>query len=171
VGELGEPLDEEGVPAINPEDVQYEELDDNDPRLVEEREQFKQQNQISLVLSDITFEWDIDVDSDTALPSARADRAQLAADLFRLGVIDRKAVLEAVDFPDREAILQRLAAETTGKSAGQPMAEAGMGGQQGLDQLMQQLQQMGLDPNMIQQLMQSMGQPNQGGNYQPQGGM
>jgi SOS response regulatory protein OraA/RecX len=51
------------------------------------------------------------------------------------------------------------------------MAEAGMGGQQGLDQLMQQLQQMGLDPNMIQQLMQSMGQPNQGGNYQPQGGM
>ena len=135
--------------------------------------QWKEQVGIALVLEDITYEWDIKANTDSALPSARAERGQIAADLFRLGAIDREALLEAMDFPSRHKILQRLAAEATGKSAGDPMVDE-PGGQMAM--MMKMLGEMGLPPETMEQLMAQLngegggGQPpqQQGGNFPPQ---
>ena len=138
------------------------------PELEQMRTQWKEETQVALVLSDVTYEWDISVSTDSSLPSARAERGQIAADLFRLGAIDREALLEAMDFPARHKILNRLAAEATGKNAGDPMVDQ-TGGQ--VEQMMAMLQQMGLPPEAIDQLMQQLqggGQPQQGGNFPPQ---
>lgn len=138
------------------------------PELEQMRTQWKEETQVALVLSDVTYEWDISVSTDSSLPSARAERGQIAADLFRLGAIDREALLEAMDFPARHKILNRLAAEATGKNAGDPMVDQ-TGGQ--AEQMMAMLQQMGLPPEAIDQLMQQLqggGQPQQGGNFPPQ---
>ena len=139
------------------------------PELEAQRKAWKEQTGIALVLSDVTYEWDIKTSTDSALPSARAERGQIAADLFRLGAIDREALLEAMDFPQRHKILQRLSAEATGKNAGDPMVDP-TGGQ--MEQLMAMLQQAGMPQETLDQLMQQMQggaqQPQQGGNFPPQ---
>lgn len=140
-----------------------------DEELMQIREQWKQENGIALVLSDVTYEWDIKANTDSALPSAKAEKGQVAADLFRLGAIDREALLEAMEFPQRHKILQRLAAEATGKNAGDPDVDGDPVGQ-----MLEILQQMGMPPEMIEQLVQAMqqgqtpGQPNETGNFPPQ---
>lgn len=164
---------EDGTMVIDEETGGYAYEEDEElevtPELEEMREMWKEQNQIALVFSDVTYDWDIKASTDAALPSARAERGQIAADLFRLGAIDREAVLEALDFPQRHKILKRLAAEATGKSAGDPMVEGDP-----TAQLMQMLEQMGLPPEMMEQIMAGMqqgqggGQPQQGGNFPPQ---
>ena len=98
----------------------------------------------------------------------KAERGQLASDLFRLGAIDREALLQSLDFPERHKILQRLAAEATGKSAGDPNVEGDP-----VADMLGMLQQMGLPPEMLEQIAQAMqqqggGQPQQGGNFPPQ---
>lgn len=157
MGEDEQPLlvDPEAEPVVTPE-------------LEQAREQWKQQMQIALVLSDVTYQWDIKANTDSALPSARAERGQVASDLFRLGAIDREALLEALDFPSRHKILQRLAAGATGKNAGQPEVDQTQGQ---LDVLFQTLQQMGVPQELLQQAIEAMsgGQPaQQGGNFPPQ---
>ncbi len=166
-------IDDFGFPMLDPEteepilanpDAEPEVT----PELEEMRKQWKEETGVALVLSEVTYEWDIRANTDSALPSARAERGQVAADLFRLGAIDREALLEAMDFPSRHKILQRLAAEATGKNAGDPMVDQ-TGGQ--MEQLMAMLQQMGLPPEALDQLMQQLqggGQPQAGGNFPPQ---
>jgi len=137
------------------------------PELEEMRNMWKQQAGIALVLSDVTYEWDLKASTDSALPSARAERGQIAADLFRLGAIDREALLEAMDFPARHKILQRLAAEATGKNAGDPMVETG----RQIEQIFTILQQFGVPAEILAQAVQQIqgGQPQQqGGNFPPQ---
>lgn len=145
-----------------------------DEELLTMREEWKAQSGIMLVLSDVTYDWDIRANSDTALPSAKKERAQVAADMFRLGAIDRQALLEAIEYPDRYKILKRLAADVTGKDAGDPNAEAQIGA---ADQMMQMFQQilgeLGLPEDQIAQVMEMMMQQTSGeqattGNYQPQ---
>lgn len=150
-------LDDLGNPMFDQESLEpllQEEYGDKEPEVTPEleemRAQWKEQAGIALVLSDVSYDWDIKANTDSALPSARAERGQVAADLFRLGAIDREALLEAMDFPQRHKILQRLAAEATGKNAGDPTVDT-TGGQ--LDQLMQLLAQAGLPQEMIDQLM------------------
>jgi len=139
------------------------------PELEEMRRMWKEQMGVALVLSDVTYAWDIKANTDSALPSARAERGQVAADLFRLGAIDREALLEAMDFPSRHKILQRLAAEATGKNAGDPMVDQ-TGGQ--IEQILAMLQQLGIPPEVLDQVMQQIGgmggQPVEGGNFPPQ---
>lgn len=161
-------IDDFGFPMLDPTTQEPMLVDPNaepevTPELEEQRKMWKEEMGVSLVLSDVTYEWDIRANTDSALPSARAERGQVAADLFRLGAIDREALLEAMDFPSRHKILQRLAAEATGKNAGDPMVDQ-TGGQ--MEQLMAMLQQMGLPPEALDQLMQQL----QGGAQQPQGG-
>jgi hypothetical protein len=153
LGEMGEALinEETGEYQYDPE----EELEVDD-QLLELREQWKQQNNIALVLADVTYEWDIKANTDSALPSARAERGQIAADLFRIGAIDREALLESMDFPGRHKVLQRLAAEATGKSAGDPSVDGDPVGQ-----ILEMLTQMGLPPEMIDQIAQAVGQGGQ----------
>jgi hypothetical protein len=95
-------------------------------------------NQIDLVLSDINFDYDVIATTDSVLPDDRGERLQMLADLFRLGLLDRQAFLDGVDFPDRNEILKRLASNTTGKTP----PEADMNAQQTAQQVVNtQLQQ------------------------------
>jgi hypothetical protein len=94
--------------------MEDEEPDETD--LLIAREEWKVENGVDLVLEDIDFNYDIVITSDTVLPEDRSARLQLVADLFRLGVIDRKAVLDITDFPDAVNILKRLSAAETGKT-------------------------------------------------------
>ena len=153
------PVEMEGEPEVTPD-------------LLEQRELWKEQSGIALVLSDVTYTWDIKTDTDSALPSARAERGQIAADLFRLGAIDREALLSAMDFPERHKILQRLASEATGKNAGDPNVDPTAGV---VDAITQALVQAGLPQDAVQQIIeqavsggQAGGAPAQGGNFPPQ---
>lgn len=164
-----------------PEDM--EDIDGISPELRRLREEWKKRNNIGLVLEDVKYEWDVYVNTDSALPTSATERSQVAADLFRLGVIDRRALLESLNYPNTEAILQRLEGSVTGKDAGNPEAEAGQGA---IDALMQAFQgilgQLGIPqellPSIMQELQNAAGQgqqtpnatPGQGdvGNFPPQ---
>lgn len=165
-----------------PEDVPPEDLETIDgvsPELRRLREEWKKRNNIALVLEDVQYEWDIFVNTDTALPTSSAERGQVAADLFRLGAIDREALLTALNYPDAENILRRLEKNVTGKDAGNPDAEAG---QDVIAKLMNSfagiLTQLGLPQEMIPMIMQELqgslqqsqaSAPNQAtGNFPPQ---
>lgn len=165
-----------------PEDVPPEDLETIDgvsPELRRLREEWKKRNNIALVLEDVQYEWDIFVNTDTALPTSSAERGQVAADLFRLGAIDREALLTALNYPDAENILRRLEKDVTGKDAGNPDAEAG---QDVIAKLMNSfagiLTQLGLPQEMIPMIMQELqgslqqsqaSVPNQAtGNFPPQ---
>ena len=165
-----------------PEDVPPEDLETIDgvsPELRRLREEWKKRNNIALVLEDVQYEWDIFVNTDTALPTSSAERGQVAADLFRLGAIDREALLTALNYPDAENILRRLEKNVTGKDAGNPDAEAG---QDVIAKLMNSfagiLTQLGLPQEMIPMIMQELqgslqqsqaSVPNQAtGNFPPQ---
>lgn len=160
-------LDEMGQPKMNEETGEMM-IDDSDmeitPELEEKRKLWRQQNQVALVLEDVDYKFDIKASADSALPSARQERSQIASDLFRLGAIDREALLTAIDFPERHKILQRLASEVTGQNAGEGDAEAGQGmAQQMMEQFEQVLIQLGLDEQTSQQVLAQMAQQMQGG--------
>lgn len=161
VGEDGEfVVGEDGEFVFDPEDGEPE----VDEELKAQRENWKKENGVALVLEELEYEWDIKIDTSSALPSVKAERGQLAADLFRLGAVDRKAVLDTLEFPNRRKILSRIEAEVTGKNAGDPNAEAGNGAIEMLMQQFQQvLQQAGAPPEAIQQIMQQLMMAQQGG--------
>src|SRR5690606_30972972 len=165
---------ETGEPML--EDMSEGDDEEIDLQLEALRREWREREGIALVLSDVTYEWDIEVSTDGALPSARAERAQVASEFFRLGAIDREALLEATDYPQRHKILQRLAAEATGKDAGQPAVEQGDVIQQMVGVMIDTLTQMGMPPEqveqlaqvLIQQLTQQQGGQPQTGQYRPQ---
>lgn len=176
------PVEEEGLlEALVPEDLPPEDLQDIDgisPELRRLREEWKKRNDIALVLEDVQFEWDVSVNTDTALPTSPAERGQVAADLFRLGAIDRKALLSALNYPDAEGILKRLEGDVTGKDAGNPEAESG---QNTIEMLLQNfagiLMELGIPQELLPSIMEGLqgsiqspgqGAPPQGGNFPPQ---
>ncbi|MBT9130877.1 MAG: hypothetical protein DDT41_01173 [candidate division WS2 bacterium] len=93
---------------------------------------WKEENGIKLVLEDIDPRYDIMVSADNDMPTSRAQRARIALDLFALqespnAVIDREALLEAIDFPGRLEIMRRtkekemLLAQQAGLMGGMPI--------------------------------------------------
>lgn len=159
--------DDNGEPLIDEENFDPNTIT---PELQQARDQWKQEANVAVVLSDMTYTWDVKVSTDSALPSARAERGQIAADLFRLGAIDREALLEAMDFPNRHKILNRLAAEATGKNAGDPNVDQTNGQ---LEQVFAALEQLGIPQEVLQQVLQQVQQggqqpAQQGGNFPPQ---
>jgi hypothetical protein len=162
---FGFPLTDDNGEAVLVDDDAEPEVT---PELEKAREEWKKQAGVALVLSDVTYEWDIRASTDSALPSARAERAQVAADLFRLGAIDREAVLESMDFPNRHKILSRLANAATGKNAGDPNVDTT---NSQVEQIFAMLQQMGIPQEVLDQILaqvqQDSAQP-QGGNFPPQ---
>jgi len=87
-----------------------------------QRIQWKEQSGYNIVLEDIDLDYDIEVDAESSLPSSKRDRAQQAGELFRLKAIDRRALLEAADWPNRNEILARMGdgsiADTEAQQAG-----------------------------------------------------
>jgi hypothetical protein len=59
----------------------------------------------SLVLDD---SWNVHVESMPSTPTTRQARFQQAIQLYTLQLIDKKAVLDLIDFPNRDKILQRM---------------------------------------------------------------
>ncbi len=53
-------------------------------------------------------EFDIVIDPGLGLPTSKAERARQAEILFQMGVIDRQALLDIIEFPNRYQILQRM---------------------------------------------------------------
>jgi hypothetical protein len=114
------------------------------PELDMIREQWKAQNGIDLVLSEVDRRYDLQVGEGSPLPENKGELGQLALDMFRIGLIDRKAALDVLEWPDRAEIIARMGASTTGPgAAAQP------------DQMAQMMQ-------MIQQMMQGGGMPGGG---------
>lgn len=115
----------------------FDELDPEEQQAIAaQQEQFKQENGVSVVLAELKRNSSIHVSTNTALPEARGERTQMAADALRLGGIDRRAFLEALDWPNREEILARLGENQAGKAAADG----------GLQQTQQQPQ---IDPNQL----------------------
>lgn len=162
-GMMGQP-EQPPQPDLEPDNMEPDE------ELLELRRKWREENGIALVLSDVTYELDIYPNTDNALPAAKVERGQVASDLFRLGAIDREALLSALDFPQRHKILQRLAQDVTGKDAGDPNAEAGLGAvEMMMASLSEVLNQLGLPEEAVQEvIMRVQQQSEQGGGQQPQ---
>lgn len=118
---------------------------DADAQAALAKAEWKTQNEVDLVLSDINFNYDIRVTTHSALPEDRGERAQLYFDMFRVGAIDRKALLEGLDFPNRTAILERLDQQVTGKTPPElnPDNQAMLEQQQMQEMMAQQMSQNG----------------------------
>ena len=56
----------------------------------------------------IRGDWDLRVGAGSTLPLSKSVQAQLALQLYGMQAIDQRALLEHVDFPDFEKILQRM---------------------------------------------------------------
>lgn len=56
----------------------------------------------------IRGDWDLRVGAGSTLPVSKSVQAQLALQLYGMQAIDQRALLEHVDFPDFEKILQRM---------------------------------------------------------------
>ena len=134
-------LDESQEPQITPE-------------LIEAREMFKKEANVALVLTEVSYDWDVRVSTDSALPASKMERAQQSTEAFRLGLIDRQAALEAMEFPGRYKILQRLEGRVTGADAGEPHVE----GQVFLDAMAQVLMQGGVPEEQVMQLLEAVSQ-------------
>lgn len=87
-----------------PEDAEEAEIEE----IQIQRLMWKEENGYHLVLEEIDLDYDIEVDAESTLPQARRERGMIAPDLFRLGAIDRRALLEALDWPGRAEILGRM---------------------------------------------------------------
>ncbi len=72
-----------------------------------ERERWKAENGIALVLSEVKPMYDVRVSMESALPQTKSQRARIAMELRTLGVLDDQAVLEALEWPDWEEIVAR----------------------------------------------------------------
>lgn len=153
----GQPI-EQGAGAIEampaPEKITLEEGADLDRMRME----WRQMNSIDLVLEDVKLQYDAVVSFGSALPEDKGERGALAMDLFRLNAIDRQALLEALEWPDRGEILKRMGNETSEQAKASAQPQMTPGGAPG-----------GLDPMMLMQLLQSLGAGQGQGGVPPMG--
>jgi hypothetical protein len=73
--------------------------------------------------------FDVKVDTGSALPFSKVERESRAYQLFDRGLIDREAVFDMIDLPNKEAISQRMAQMEQQMAQAQAM-QAGQAGQQ-----------------------------------------
>jgi hypothetical protein len=116
-----------------------------------QRAQWKEQSGYNIVLEDIDLDYDVEVDAESSLPSSKRDRAQQAGELFRLKAIDRRALLEAADWPNRNEILARMGdgsiADTEAQQAGAEQLIQAI-----IQQMMQQGQQIAPETQIMPEL-------------------
>ena len=69
-------------------------------------------------------DFELDITSGTSLPFIKEQRSQQALRLFESQAIDQQALLDVLDFPEKDAIMQRMAEA----SANQPPPDGAMPG-------------------------------------------
>lgn len=68
--------------------------------------------------------FDVRVNTESALPFAKADNEQKTLALFDRGILDEEEVLKNIDYPNREAVLSRLKERKAQEAAAQPQGKA-----------------------------------------------
>ena len=53
-------------------------------------------------------DWDLHIEAGSTMPQTKAVRAQQAIQLYQMKAIDVQALLDCVEFPDKEAVLRRM---------------------------------------------------------------
>ncbi len=100
--------------AGDAEEIQYDEFN-NIPE--EEMERLQQE---------IAFpEFDVEIKVGPSLPYSQALLYEQSKEFYQLGIIDRQAVLEATNFPDRERIMERLMQQEQAAAQAQEGERAG----------------------------------------------
>ncbi len=77
--------------------------------------------------------FDIKIQSGTAMPTAKAQQGNLAIKLYEMQppIIDQEAVLDAVDFPNKDQVQQRMQQRAAAQAQAQAMNPNPEGGQNG----------------------------------------
>lgn len=105
----------------------------------EDKINWKMENGIHVVLSEMDIKRDLYISGDNALPSSKAQKARINLELFDRKVIDAETLLEAYDYPGRARIMRR-------QQQAQEQAMMAQMQQQGMEGLMSQ---MGGGENML----------------------
>lgn len=135
---------------------------EDDGTLAQQRDEWKTQNSIGLVLSEVSYEYDVRISSDSVLPTNKAELAQALVEYFRLGLIDRIGALQTMSFPGWQKIVERLEGTVTGKDAGNSQEEWATVLSDMLNAAGQVMAQMGLPQQAAQQVLEMMAQASQG---------
>lgn len=76
------------------------------------------------VIEEVKFpEFDVEVMIGPSVPYSQALLYEQAKEFYQLGIIDREAVLEATNFPNKEAILQRIEGREAAMQQGERVGE------------------------------------------------
>lgn len=93
-----------------------------------------QQNGLMNIAEQKVFEirgkFDVRVSTGSSLPFAKAEKEQKLLNLFDRQIIDAQEVLKGMDYPNWEAILERMQQKAMADAQAQMMAQAGGGGAQ-----------------------------------------
>lgn len=84
-------------------------IGDYPPDLVtpEDRQRFKEAENVGLVLAEVEPYYDVRVTTNTAIPHNKSQRSRLAVELAQLGILDDEAVLTEFGWPNASEIIRR----------------------------------------------------------------
>ncbi|MDI3298374.1 MAG: hypothetical protein QJR08_04300 [Bacillota bacterium] len=104
---------------------------------------WRQEHGVDLVMSDVhPGLYSIAVETDSAQPSSKSQKANLALALYKERAIDQEALLEAMEWPGRDEIIERMQGQQQAapQAAPRPSRQTG-GGQKGAPATLQALLQ------------------------------
>lgn len=93
------------------------------------KQQITEAGMIPLNLAEVKPDFDVEVSVEPAMPLNKSAKFQLSQQLYSMQLIDQKAVLDAIDYPERDKVMARMA------SAAQAQQEAQVARERETEQL------------------------------------